>query len=254
LLTGLSGARRRGGYVKPVWRFLYTHALATPVDDLVILAPKHITEIYLDLLASCGVPRADHRGLEMWPGEAAERSAAALWEQAGLSGKSPIIGILAGVTFPSKLWTVEGYARLCDLLTAAGMTPVMFGGPGDVERAAAISALTATPPISFVGQASLLELAALVRGCAVVVAGDTGPMHIAASQHVPIVALYSRTLRQVYAPLRTEHVLLAGDVPCLECNKHDCDDMRCMTTLPAERVFDAVQAMLATITSSGARR
>ncbi len=249
ILTGLSGAKRRGGFVKPPFHHLFTRKITTPVNDLIVQAPKHVTEIYIDLLSAMGVPHSSHNALEMWPGDEAIHNAEQMWADIGLSGKQPVIGIVSNASFAAKKWTIAGNAKLCDLLTQAGMTPLLFGSPADQEFVEAICKASSSNPISLAGRTSLLQLAALMRRCALIVAVDTGPCHIAASQHVPIVAIYSRTIRQVYAPLGTEYLFVAGDVSCLECNKSECDDMRCMTELSAERVFQSVQELQAHIAS-----
>ena len=194
LLTGLSGAKRRGGYVNPHFRFLFTRDITTPLNDLIVAAPKHITEIYIDVLTKIGIPRSAHRGLEMWSGEEAPRSAATLWAQLGLTGQSPpVIGIFPKASQPIKTLTITGYALLCDLLTQAGMTPLLFGSPGDREFVEAIRTQSLSNPLSLAGQTSLLELGELVRKCALVVSVDTGPCHIAAARHVPLVLMHNRT-------------------------------------------------------------
>lgn len=47
--------------------------------------------------------------------------------------------------------------------------------------------------VDLIGQTSVLELAALMRECAVFLTGDTGPLHVACATDVPIVALHGRS-------------------------------------------------------------
>ena len=60
--------------------------------------------------------------------EATRRAADRLWQQAGLPDHPRVIGINTGGSWPSKRWTVEGFAALAELLQHEGYCPVFFGG------------------------------------------------------------------------------------------------------------------------------
>src|SRR5207248_11173716 len=98
------------------------------------------------------------------------------------------------------------------------------------------------------GDFSLEELRALMDRAALFIGGDSGPMHIAATSGVPIVALYGPTLPVRSGPwpdpaLVTESVETSG-LACRPCDQRVCEpgDFRCLTLLapddalrPAER-------------------
>lgn len=236
LITGLCGAKHRGGYAKRQFSWLYDQAIVTESD-------LHPSDDYLATLEKLGMPRQAHHGLEMWSGEAAIARADALWQEMGLDGQTPVIGINIGGTFPTKRWTLEGFAALSDRLARNGMIPAFLGGPMDVEDVNKVCALTEIPPVVFTGKVSLPELAALVRKFALVVTGDSGPMHITASQHVPVVAIFGPTVWTKYYPYGTKHVIVTSDEPCLKCDKRQCDDIRCMRNLSVDTVYGGVRQL-----------
>ena len=230
IITAFSGAKKRGGFAKPGMQFLYNGPSVT------YLPAGHTVEQNLHVLHKFGVPDAPHNNLEMWPGDEGQAAADRLWQEAGLAGNDKVVGLNPGASFPTKLWTVEGFAKISDMLILDGYTPVLFGGPMDVERAAAISALTIHPPISFAGKVNLLGLVALIKKCATFISSDTGPMHIAAAQQRPVVALYGPTKADLFGPYGTEHVVITSDLPCLRCEKRKCDDVKCMAAITPEMV------------------
>jgi heptosyltransferase-1 len=82
---------------------------------------------------------------------------------------------------------------LCSKLREAfGLRTIVNAGPGDDDLAGAVvrASGTAAP---FVHHGSLGELMALLRGAACAVAGDTGPLHLAAAIGTPLVALFGPT-------------------------------------------------------------
>jgi heptosyltransferase I len=107
----------------------------------------------------------------------------------------PVVSFVIASSNPEKDWHAEGYARVIDAVDAElDLQPMIVGGPSAHERdlAETICAMCRTRPILALEKPvrhTLLQLA----GSAVVVAPDTGPMHMAVALSVPTVALYGFT-------------------------------------------------------------
>ncbi len=103
-------------------------------------------------------------------------------------------------------------------------------------------------PVSLAGQLSLKELAALTRQARIFVGVDSAPMHIAASQGTPAVALFGPSGEIAWGPWRVAHRVVASQVhPCRPCGNDGCGGSKvseCLTTLPVARVLDAVQSLI----------
>lgn len=237
LITGLSGAKRTCGQAFPALRWLYDQPI-TKVPSV------HPSDTYLWILKECGIPYGPHQGLEMWADKSSRQRGDVLWHDAGLTGERQVIGINPGASFPTKRWTIDGFAALHDRLHADGYVPVFFGGPMDVEMVTQISARTATPPITFTGKVNLSELSVLIRKCACFVSGDSGPMHMAASQQVPTLAIFGPTISERYYPYGVPHLVVTADEPCLRCEQRQCEDLRCMKNLTVERVYEGVRTLM----------
>lgn len=91
--------------------------------------------------------------------------------------------LLPGAGRPEKLWPA---ARFRELTERLGSRAVVFWGPGDEDLARAIGGRLAPPT-------NLRELAYALQHAAVVVGGDTGPLHLAAALGTRVVGLYGPT-------------------------------------------------------------
>jgi ADP-heptose:LPS heptosyltransferase len=100
------------------------------------------------------------------------------------------------------------------------------------------------------GEFSLAELRALADRAALYIGGDSGPLHVASTSHVPIVGLYGPTLPQRSAPWRApiwpvESVEIEG-LECRPCDQRRClpGDFRCLTWITPAQVIDASERAL----------
>lgn len=99
-----------------------------------------------------------------------------------------------------KRWPAEGYARLALWLKNKGFTPVLLGGPDDVEAVNRI--VTIFPEIeNFSQKLSFFEIGALASKALAIIGNDTGPIHLAAAMKCPTLVLWSNfSDPDIYAP------------------------------------------------------
>ena len=121
-----------------------------------------------------------------------------------LPAGQPVIGLGPTANWPPKVWPAERFAALFRALERGplpGAVPVVFAGPGAVERAMAELLLAALPDaIDLVGRLSLPEVGACLARCAVFVGNDSGLMHLAAAAGAPTLGLFGPTPVEEYAP------------------------------------------------------
>jgi ADP-heptose:LPS heptosyltransferase len=112
-----------------------------------------------------------------------------------------LVGIAPFGSNAGKRWPAEKVVQLIDALaTTPGLTPVLLGGPDEREAALPVLSRTAGVVVDLVGKTTLLELCDLLRRCAVVVAVDSGPMHLAAAVGAPVVALFGGEDPRLWGP------------------------------------------------------
>jgi lipopolysaccharide heptosyltransferase I len=143
-----------------------------------------------------------------------------------------------GAGWATKRWPVERFVKLAELIENELNFPVLFTyGPG--EEALIQQAREASPTIVRSFPSSILELAALCKRARIMVAGDTGPMHLAVAMRTPVVALIGPGYPWRTGPFNPEDKIVQHDRPCPHPYQRKCDDHFCMD-LPVEKVYLAI--------------
>lgn len=180
LRVGLPPSKTRDGV-----RFFSTHVLTeTPW--------KHSQDLFLDFRWALGVPRTAPVRWEIAFSEEEVEERERFF--ATLDGR-PVASLVVGSANPKKDWPAERYAELADALADDhGFRVLLLGGPSARERAAADTVLrrTRTHPVDGLGD-SVRALMGRIAGSALVVAPDTGPLHIAHALGVPVIGLFAHT-------------------------------------------------------------
>lgn len=204
--VGLPPSKTRDGV-----RFFSTHVLQE--------GPwKHSQDLFLDFRWALGVPRdAPVRWeLTLTPEEEEERRRFFQTFQ----GKRTAALVVASAN-PKKDWPAARYAALADALTRdMDFQVLLLGGPSPRERQvlAEVLRLAETVPMDAL-TGSVRTLMGRIRGSDLVVAPDTGPLHIAHAMGVPVVGLFAHTNPWRVGPWRDFHDLVVdrytepGDAP-----------------------------------------
>lgn len=238
LVLAAAGIPRRIGFTGARGAWLY-HA-RVPRDPR-----AHDVRRNLGLLAAFGdVPEPPPLHLPV--DSAAARRVAALVPD----GPEPLVGMAPGSVWPTKRWTVEGFAALARALVAEGARVVLVGGPDDVARCTAVAAAAGAGVRSLAGRTELAELVALVDRLALLVANDSAPMHVACAREVPVVAVFCATTPALgYGPWGRRTAVVEADLACRPCARHGgrhcprgTED--CMRLVPATAVLAAARALL----------
>jgi len=150
-----------------------------------------------------------------------------------------------GGGWESKLWPAESYGALAPHLKSRGLTPLVTWGPGERDRAERVVAASAGTAV-LAPATTLLEYTALAHGARLVVAADTGPLHLACAVKAPVVALFGPTDPARNGPFSPDDVVVRKVPTCAPCHRRQCtvhDGV--MRALPVEDVAAAVDARLA---------
>jgi predicted lipopolysaccharide heptosyltransferase III len=258
LLTWLSGAPVRLGYEILGRGWMYTERVARPRE----LRKRHSVENQWDLLAPLGVAPPDRSAYpaEM-PADAAVAAAIdARLRDAGVGHGDPIVVIHVSAGNPFRRWPASHFVELVAALAADDERRriVVTSGPSEHNAAARVIADAQrqlgperSRQVLSCGEFSLTELRAVLDRASLYIGGDSGPLHVAATTHVPIVGLYGPTLPVRSAPWRDDRYATesvdAGELPCRPCDQRVCEpgDFRCLTSIDAVRVFEAAKRALA---------
>lgn len=240
LVAYLSGASVRIGYdfrrTKELSWLLHTHRIGRSDPQ------SHVVEQVLEFAKLLGVPDAKAR----WrlPITDADRAVA---NELGLTPERPHVAVCIGASEPSKRWFAPGFARLMDLLSAAGAVPVLLGGPSPDERALAddIRRLTRLPFKDAAGRGSLRSLLGLLEHAGAFVGSDTGPLHLAAAMGVPCVGLYGPQNPHRSGPYGSLDYTVFKGLPCAPCFAGHCPHgtVSCLRTIRADDVLANLQRL-----------
>lgn len=207
---------------------------------------KHQIEAHFDVLReTLGITRIDDRGLEMWLDQPAEAEADRLWQEAFTEyAARPVVGLNIGASWLTKRWPQEYFAELADRLLDLGYGIAFFGGSMDVALVKdTLGLMKRSAPgrvAVFTGQIDLLELAALLKKCRVLVTNDSGPMHVAVAMGVPLVSMFGASPVTGFSPYNDSSVVLKSSLPCHPCYAHSCarKDLGCMYGITVDMVLD----------------
>ncbi|MBI5124046.1 MAG: glycosyltransferase family 9 protein, partial [Candidatus Omnitrophica bacterium] len=118
----------------------------------------------------------------------------------------------------------------------------------DLCLAEEIKNLMKNRPIISCGKTTLKELGALLERANLVVANDTGPMHLAVAMKTNVVALFGPTSPELTGPYGRGNYRVIWkwqdeecDVPCYDVT---CTDSHCMSAISVEDVFGVADEML----------
>ncbi|MCW2862296.1 MAG: ADP-heptose:LPS heptosyltransferase [Actinoallomurus sp.] len=150
-----------------------------------------------------------------------------------------------GVSVPARAWPAGHCATAVRHLAARGWRPVVTGGPG--ERALT-SRVAGDSGLDLGGRTTFAELAGVLEGASAVVAGNTGPAHLAAAVGTPVVSLFAPVVPAIrWAPYGVRHVLLGDqDAPCRDTRARECPvpGHPCLTSVEPADVVAAVEEVV----------
>ena len=210
----------------------------------------HAVIDHMAAVAPLGIdPAGEDLALEMPLGPDDERYAAELFRREGLAGKT-VIAFNPGASNRIKCWSPARFAGLGNRLAGdPGVAVLVVGGGDEHDLADAIRSGMQSPPLDLVGKTTLPQLGALLKRCALLVSGDTGPLHLATAVGTPVIALFGAIDPERTGPVGGGHrVLRHTEVPCVPCVDRACRNqvpLDCMERITVEEVYGAVREILA---------
>ena len=100
----------------------------------------------------------------------------------------------------------------------------------------------------------LVELTAFLGECDLYVGGDSGPMHLACSLEVPVLALFGPTDPVRNGPFRGEFRVVRSFTPCGPCYRRRCARRDCMDAISVDDVWDSFCSLEYTVMNQKNRR
>ena len=218
---------------EPQAAFLYSQTV-TPLDA------KHVIQKNLSILSAIGITTTSME-MPMQPHASADTAAAI--DTAG--GSRGFIVLNPGAAWPNKRWPPERFGALAAALRdRTGLRSLVTWGPSERELANAVVSASAGAA-SLAPATSVSDLAVLMREAALVVSGDTGPLHIAAAMGTPLVGLYGPTWPERNGPWDPKDVVISRANACVCHHKRQClRGAPCINEITLDEVVAASQKRL----------
>jgi heptosyltransferase I len=202
----------------------------------------HTADMFLEFATQLGVSPSSHE----WKITFTQDELGARSEFfAHFSGR-PVATIIPASATIKKDWLPERWADVASALESDfGFQVVIAGGPGERERAIANEIVDRSSAQIHVAMGdSVRRLASIVSGSNLVIAPDTGPVHIARAFDVPVIGIYGHTNPWRVGPWRkfsdlwVDHYTAAGAQPD-QSNRTPRWDV--MPTIHASEVIEKIR-------------
>lgn len=236
----LSGAGRRIGFRGVDGREL------SPWLNNELVEPRgvHVIDRNLELLRPLGIERPT---VEFRLANSAATDAAVCYWLRGLHLPCGEFAVLnPGAGWPSKLWPVERFAAVAKHLgqVCGVRSLVVWAGPA--ERALANAIISGSSGYAQLAPAtSLTELAAVLRRAKLMIAADTGPLHLAAAVGTPSVGLFGPMPMERNGPYGSVHIGLQAARMTGTSRQRRTADNATMQAIGVEMVVEACEELLA---------
>ena len=209
----LAGIRHRAGIDSSGRGFALT--VRVPWDR-----PAHEADLMLDVVRSLGVD-VDEPRLTYVPSEEHLRYADRLMQEWDLTGEAPMVVIHPGgasnpgMVMPSKRWPAPRFAALADrLVEQAGAKVVIVGHGADAPVARQMRLSMKQPCVDLVGQASIGQLAALLKHADLYVGNDSLPLHLGVAVGTPVLGIFGPTDPAINGPYHAAGAALVDEDAC----------------------------------------
>ena len=157
-----------------------------------------------------------------------------------------VIGMIPGAARgPSKRWPAEHFVALAKMLVRDGYAIDLYGGADDRELCESIRAAAGGDIRNLAGKTNIKEWAALMRGCALVVANDSGGMHLAAALGRPVIALYGMTDPERTGPIGKHCVILQNsNHRARDIARDSAEAIKSLASIRPEAVYEKARVIL----------
>ena len=169
-----------------------------------------------------------------------------------VAGEGPRVAVVPVSRGAAKNWPVERFSEMAKRLRReAGAAIYLFGSKEDepaceVIRSAAAVGAADPRVVNLAGRTTLVDMGGWFANMQLVIANDSGPIHMAAAIGTPVLAVFGPTDPKRTGPYGAQHRVITTDDACRPCFRRTCsqDVPRCLSGVSADLVVGAAKAML----------
>ncbi|MDP2980770.1 MAG: lipopolysaccharide heptosyltransferase II [Candidatus Omnitrophota bacterium] len=245
LICFLAGIPRRIGYARGKADFFLTDKIKYTKK----FGEKHEAEYSLDILRHLGI-NPEFSLPVIYVQNEDERKAESMLKNLNVRPIEKFAILHPGASCVSKMWPLENFARIGDMLIENLKIKVMINlAPDQAGLGEKVRDMMNSKPVFFCEPTALGELAALFKKASLVISNDSGPVHVASGVGVPVISIFGRNQKGLspvrWRPLGNKAIAIHKDVGCADCLAHDCKkDFMCLKAITVEEVFGEAKKLL----------
>lgn len=240
LITMLAGIPERIGYPTKNRFMVLTRTVEEPTDQ------PHKVEYFLNLARAAGITPRDV-SYEFFIDGPDREFIRNFLHKGGVGDNDCLVALCPGGNWEPKRWPAENFARVAGLLAERfGAKIVISGAKRDWPLAENIRSLMKTDAVIACGRTTLRQAAGLFERANLVIANDTGVMHLAVAMKSRVIALFGPTSPAITGPYGDGRyrVISKNDTCEVPCYDFTCKDNHCMRAITLEDVFAEAQELL----------
>jgi len=152
----------------------------------------------------------------------------------GLGNRENLVAVHPWTSDPVKQWHPDRFRSLVEkLISELKLNVVIVGGKEEAARSWDLFSGFGKSLIDLSAKTDLVQLAAVLKSCRLLISGDSGPVHLACCVNTPVLALFRNDL-----PGKTSKRWGPWAANCAVIEKPGLDN------ISVEEVFDKVKEML----------
>ena len=195
---------------------------------------RHAVEENLDVVR--------HLGLQILPPEFPVR-----FPEMSVTERRPRVALVPASRWPTKNWPAASFTAAARRLQERAKASVfIFGGKADAQVCGKIAGSLPQRVQNLAGKTSLAEMGGWFAQMDLVIANDTGPIHMAAAVGVPVLAIFGPTDAKRTGPYGPAHRVVAAELGCRPCFRAACPhgSAECLPLVKPDEVVEAALDML----------
>ena len=233
-ITFLSGVKYRVGFAYRGRKYAY-NLLATSSKG-----EHHAAEHNLELLKAIDVPIISKK-IHYYVNESDYKSAKDFINK-NFSPDRMITGIIPSGGWPSKRCDASKWVEIGKEIGSKFNSEILIlWGPGDEKDANYIKKNLAGSVLA--PKTTVSGMSGFIKNCNIILANDSGPMHIAAALNIPTIGIFGPTDPKAHGPYSENSTyVIKEDLFCIICNLLKCPyHHECMLQLSVDKVLEKIQ-------------